>query len=281
MRVARLVLPSRSHFDLKCLRLDRDGASGHDDVTFGVGAEAGSGSLSGSERELARRLRDFAPSILHVYGSGLVPHRLVSAAAAPWIADRTLSASRPLIGRAPATQALALGSSIPEPVADEFFAPRAHREGGARPRVGSIRQSPRTATARDLVEARIRRFRDDVDWALFDAPPSAEEMARLDLWVDLADDDAELDGLVAEALVLGLPVVATRTPANRIRTGDGRAALLCPKGDPNELAHAVVTMLFKPERREPILAAASSLREQFRPAARHAALLRAYAEVTR
>jgi glycosyltransferase involved in cell wall biosynthesis len=106
-------------------------------------------------------------------------------------------------------------------------------------------------------------------------------MRTFDLWVDLADDENDLDGLVGEAIALGLPVVATRTAANLRRTADGKAAALCPKGDHNEMAHAIVTMLFKPERSAPILEAAAALREQFRPAKRREALRVAYAEVLR
>ena len=281
MRVARVVLPSRSHFDLKCLKNDRDAASNTGQLVLSLGTEVLGDALPGSERELAGRLRQFAPSILHIYGSGRVPHALVSAARAPWLADRPLAVSRPLFGRSPDPQARALGLSVPEPVDVEYFESRAQRPPASRPRVGSLRQSPRTAVSRDLVDARIRRFRDDVDWILFDAPPSPAQMAQLDLWVDLSSDDVELDGLVTEALVLGLPVVAARTDANVLRTGDGRAAMLCPKGDPNEMAHAVVTMLFKPERREPFIAAAGSLRDRFRPEARRAALARVYAEIAR
>jgi glycosyltransferase involved in cell wall biosynthesis len=147
--------------------------------------------------------------------------------------------------------------------------------------IGTLRRGSTIASHRDLTEARIRRFRDDVDWQLFEEPPPASRMASLSLWFDPADDEEDLDGLVCEAIVLGVPVVASRTAANRRRTDDGRAAALCPKGDPNEMAHAIVTMLFKPERTVPLRTAALEVRERFRPAKRRAALLSAYAEVTR
>jgi len=281
MRVGRLLLATRSHFDLKCFQLDGEGAEASGEAAWCLPGATTAPLEPRSEVEISRALRSFDPDILHVYGSGLVPHPLLSAAGvSPWIADRSLGTTRPLFGRRPRAQARILVELIAEPVADEYFVPRPPRAASPRPRIGSLRHSSRAASSRDLAEARIRRFRDDVDWLLFDSPPGAEEMASLDLWVDLAADESDLDGLVGEALALGLPLVATRTEANRRRTADGRAAALCPKGDPNEMAHAIVTMLFKPERATPLLTAAIELRERFRTERRREALRAVYAEVT-
>ncbi|MFA6956589.1 MAG: glycosyltransferase [Thermoanaerobaculia bacterium] len=280
MRVARLLLATRSHFDLKCFRLDSAGSQAPTEDRWCLPGRSEPGLEARSEGEIARALRSSAPQLLHVYGSGTVPHQLLSATGgAPWLADRSLGASRPFFGHRPRAQARILAERIAEPVADEYFAPRPPRAASARRRVGSQRQSSRSESARDLADARIRRFRDDIDWFLFDTPPTADEMATLDLWVDLADEETDLDGMVGEALALGLPLVATRTAANRRRTADGRAAALCPSRDPNEMAHAIVTMLFKPERATPILTAAAEVRDQFRAETRREALRLAYAEV--
>lgn len=280
MRVARLLLATRSHFDLKCFRVDSDGSHPAEEERWCLPGTLDGGLEARPEGEIARALRDFAPDVLHVYGSGPVPHQLLSASgSAPWLADRSLEAARPLFGRRPRAQTRVLAERIAEPVADEYFAARPPRAASARRRVGSQRQSSRSESARDLADARIKRFRDDIDWFLFDTPPTADEMATLDLWVDLADEETDLDGMVGEALALGLPLVATRTAANRRRTADGRAAALCPSRDPNEMAHAIVTMLFKPERATPILTAAAGVRDQFRAEKRREALRLAYAEV--
>jgi len=280
MRIARLLLATRTHFDLKCFRLDGEGSKASGEAAWCLPGPGGAGLEFQAEGEVARALRSYAPDILHVYGSGAVPHTLLSAAgAAPWLSDRSLAATRPLFGRRPRAQAQILAAKIAEPVADEYFVSRPPRTAAARRKVGSLGHSQRAVSTRDLTDARIRRFRDDVDWYLFEVPPSAGEMAALDLWVDLASDESDLDGLVGEALALGLPLVATRTEANRRRTADGRAAALCPKGDPNEMAHAIVTMLFKPERATPLLTAAAELRERFRTESRREALRAVYAEV--
>ena len=279
MRVARVLLPSHSGFDLKCFRIDRAAGAGSSDVSWTLAGRGAAALGSTPERQLTRELRELAPAVLHVYGFGPVPHTLIAAAGGPWLSDRALQVSRPLLGRRPRERAKALFEEIPEPVADEYFAAIPPFTSSARPIVGTLRRGSRIASSCELVDARIRRFRDDVDWRLFDAPPPAESMASVDLWLDPATDEDDLDGLVCEAIALGLPVVASRTSANRRRTDDGRAAALCPKSDPNEMAHAIVTMLFKPERTARFRAASSEIRERFRSARRLEALLAAYAEV--
>jgi glycosyltransferase involved in cell wall biosynthesis len=103
---------------------------------------------------------------------------------------------------------------------------------------------------RNVVEqahSRLTRFRDDVEWHLFERVPSPEDLAGVEAWVDPAVDDTDLDGFVAEALVVGLPVVASRTKINASRLEQGRTGFLVPPRDPNELTHAILAALFKPE----------------------------------
>ena len=95
--------------------------------------------------------------------------------------------------------------------------------------------------------ARIRRFRDDVDWQIFDQRPSPEDLGSVDLWVDPAAEENDFDGFTAEALVVGLPVVATRTPINNLRLEQGRTGFLVPPRDPNEMTHVILSALFKTE----------------------------------
>lgn len=280
MRVARVLLPSFSGFDLKCFRIDRAADGGLAEASWTLASRGSAAPGSVPERELTRELREFSPTLLHVYGSGPVPQSLITAGGAPWVADRALEASRALLGRRPRGRSKALFDEVPEPVGEEFFEAPAAIAPSARPTIGTLQRGSSIASRCDLTHARIRRFRDDVEWQLFDAPPSVSAMSALSLWVDPADDEDDLDGLVCEAIALGVPVVATRTAANRRRSDDGRAAALCPVKDPNEMAHAIVTMLFKPERSLPLRAAASEIRDRFRPERRRAALLAAYAEVS-
>lgn len=279
MRVARVLLASFSGFDLKCFRIDRAAGAGASEASWALANAPAAGRSPIPERQLVRELRAFSPEIVHVYGTSAVPHTLITVAGVPWIADRRLEVRRPLLGRRPRARSKSLIDDVAEPVDDEFFAAASSTIRSERPTIGTLRRGSRTASSRELAAARIRRFRDDVEWLLFDTHPGPEAMAALSLWVDPTGDEEDLDGLVCEAIVLGVPVVATRTTANRRRTDDGRAAALCPTDDPNELAHAIVTMLFKPERSAPLCAVARTLRERFRPARRREALLAAYAEV--
>jgi len=129
--------------------------------------------------------------------------------------------------------------------------------------------------------SRVARFRDDIDWDVFDTVPSRSELSNLNAWVDPVLEEMDYDGLVAEALVAGLPVVAAKTDMNRDRLADGRAGFLVPVNDPNELVHAILAALFKPEVRDPRLEFAAQTRERFRRENRARRLRDIYAEVAR
>ncbi|HEX7706378.1 MAG TPA: glycosyltransferase [Thermoanaerobaculia bacterium] len=123
---------------------------------------------------------------------------------------------------------------------------------------------------------RAQRFRSDVIWKRFSHPPRAADLRAIDLWVDPTGDYADLDGFVAEAMVAGLPVIATRTPINSIRTENGRTGILVPIDDPNELTHAILTALFKPETVTGRQQAALQTLAKFKPRQRLRALVQLY-----
>ena len=124
--------------------------------------------------------------------------------------------------------------------------------------------------------SRIHRFRDDVTWNVYDHVPTPEDLLEVDAWVDPAADDSDLDGFVAEALVVGLPVVATRTALNTIRLERGRTGLLVPVNDPNELTHAILAMLFKSEVAQNKTEAARQTASKFRARQRMRVLVHMY-----
>jgi glycosyltransferase involved in cell wall biosynthesis len=115
----------------------------------------------------------------------------------------------------------------------------------------------------DLTLHRLHRFRDDIDWLVFDHAPTLDDLGTIDAWVDPAASEADFDGFVAEALAAGLAVVATRTSINLQRTEKGRTALLVPS-DPNELTHAILAALFKAEVLRPRIDAARQTISKFR-----------------
>ena len=109
--------------------------------------------------------------------------------------------------------------------------------------IGSI-AGPRPHV-RELVDGamrRLARFRDDVEWLVWDGLPERSELEGLHLWVDPAVEPADRDGFVVEALFMSIPVLATRTPVNESRLAEGAGRLV--RCDPNELTHAIARALF-------------------------------------
>ncbi|MFP5245994.1 MAG: glycosyltransferase [Thermoanaerobaculia bacterium] len=151
---------------------------------------------------------------------------------------------------------------VPEAVEDGYFEQREKRSNEIKV-VGSFAR----ADTKKLVEqtvGRIERFRSDVRWQIYDHVATPEDLATVDAWVDPAVSENDFDGFTAEALVVGLPVVATRTPINVWRLEQGRTGLLVPPGDPNEMTHAILSILFKGEVAETKLAAARQTVSKFR-----------------
>ena len=112
---------------------------------------------------------------------------------------------------------------------------------------------------------RLHRTRDDIEWLLLDRVPGPDDFAPFDAWVDPAIDANDFDGFVAEALVCGKVVVASRTPINVKRLEEGRNGLLVPPGDGNELTHAILAALFKPEVAQQKIEAAQQTISKFHP----------------
>lgn len=131
----------------------------------------------------------------------------------------------------------------------------------------------------ELTQARIQRFRNDIEWLLFDAPPTPDDLALVEAWVDPTPSDDDYDGCVAEALVASRVVVASRTPINVRRLDKGLSGFLVPPGDPNELTHAILTALFKPEVALKKIEGARLTAGKFRPRQRLRVLERLYQAV--
>ena len=112
---------------------------------------------------------------------------------------------------------------------------------------------------------RVHRTREDIEWVTFDEAPAPEQFAEADVWIDPAIDEQDYDGFVAEALVSALPVVASRTAINVQRLEKGRTGFLVPLNDPNELTHAILSALFKPEVAQQKIEAAQQTMAKFRP----------------
>lgn len=230
--------------------------------------------------DLLNTLSRGSASLLHVHGTGEPPRRLLRGLTIPWICDHRMKLPRSLFRPVPTPAVVLADRELPEAVSDDWFVVRHVSDGraGAR-RVGSFARNDRARNNSEQSSGRIRRFREDVEWILFDAPPTPDELAALDLWVDPASSEDDVDGMVPEALACLTPVVAAKTERNSKRLDGGKAGLLPPVGDHNEMTHAVLNVLFKEEVAAPLRRHARLVRERFRPANRRAAIEAVYAEV--
>jgi glycosyltransferase involved in cell wall biosynthesis len=171
---------------------------------------------------------------------------------------------------------------IPEAVADIYFDCSATKQPSGRATIGTYARSP----LRNIIEqtaGRIQRYRDDVDWLLFETFPSPDDLQGVDVWVDPANDENnaehDLDGFVAEAIAAGTAVIASRTAINTQRLEKGRTGVLVPPRDPNEWTHAILAVLFKPEFHQTRVIAAQQTASKFRSRHRIRALTQLYESI--
>lgn len=287
VKVAQLLLGNASHYDRKCQLIDRETlASEAALVTFtaGDGAYEDDQGEKLSLGELTARLsRDV--DLLHLYGPLGKEKAVLRALPVPYVASEQLESGmfswRAAIPRPAAVISPFRDLMVPEAVDKEFFDMRRPQRTGQETLFLGTFASGRAGVTElcELTLVRLSRFREDLEWELFETPLSTEALTALNVWIDPAIDPSDYDGFVAEALVAGLPVVACRTPINRQRLEDGAAGYLVPPNDPNELAHAILAALFKPEVTEPRLDRARHSRDRFLPEVRAARLLETYQRV--
>ncbi|HEY0160909.1 MAG TPA: glycosyltransferase [Thermoanaerobaculia bacterium] len=269
MRIAQILLPGASAYDRKCQRVDRAAlAASHEVIAASVAEAAASGA-----------------QVAHVYGppspADFVRFPIPYVATAPLPSRSLWSAglsARRLFRRPvpPGAVVSPVGDApLPEAVEEHWFG------AGHRPvtRDAKVIASFARDAVRPLVDktlSRIGRFRSDVTWHLYEKEPAPEDLAGVDAWIDPAAGETDFDGFVAEALVLGLPVVAVRTPLNAWRLENGRTGFLVPPDDPNEMTHAILAALFKVEVAESRQLAAKQTASKFRPRQRLRMLTRLY-----
>jgi glycosyltransferase involved in cell wall biosynthesis len=163
-------------------------------------------------------------------------------------------------------------SDLPEAVAEEYFAVHdSRRRLSSTYTIGSFYRRPIVRVVEQAVP-RLHRTRPDIEWLLLDHVPTPADFAQFDAWIDPAVDEKDFDGFVAEALVCGKVVVASRTAINVKRLEKGRTGFLVPPGDANELTHAILAALFKPELAQQKIEDARQTISKFHPRQRLRAL---------
>ncbi len=282
MKVVHLLLAGASRFDRTCASIDAAFDPEVDSETYDLCPGADSKATVLSHGEIVERLRSHDISLVHMHGSTSPPAKLMTRLTVPWVSDRPLPLPRSFFLRIAPPSAVLATREVPEAVEDEWFIDATSRQEPAG--VATVGTYVRSDQSRNRVEqayGRIQRFRDDVTWTFFEEPPAPAELSALDLWVDPATGDDDHDGMVVEAIVCRTLVVASRTAPNTRRLDSGRAGVLTPSGDHNELTHAVLNALFKEEVRAPRLLHAAQIRDRFRPERRRAAVGAIYREIVR
>ncbi|HEX7418989.1 MAG TPA: glycosyltransferase [Thermoanaerobaculia bacterium] len=274
MRILQIMLPGASEFEKKCQRIDFASLSPKHEVMV---------VTSTRDTPLA--------DVAHIYGPVPLPPGPLVGFTTPYVASSAPARSRLSLRRP--TQPAVIASvwvpasagtvraeartHAPEAVEEIYFASNATTRPPSNILGSFARPSTMNFVEQTLV--RIGRFRDDVTWKLFDHPPSPDDLAGVDVWVDPAVDEADLDGFVAEAVVSEKIVVASRTEMNAQRLEQGRTGFLVPPKDPNELTHAILAALFKPEVAQSKIEAARQTAGKFRPRQRSRVLERIYETV--
>lgn len=246
MRIAQILLPNALEYERKSQRADRAALSERHEVfvTTPDGAQNA--------------------DVAHVYASGELPSAPFVGFRVPYVSSVDVRKSRWPLRRPVPPRQLLTPESLPEVVEDIFFSRQpAFGTGRGQKIIGSFgRESTRNAVEQTL--SRIHRFREDIRWKVFADPPAPNDLAGVDLWADPAVEENDYDGFVAEALVVGLPVVASRTRINAQRLEQGRTGLLVPPRDPNEMTHAILAALFKSEVAQAKIQAARQTVSKFR-----------------
>jgi hypothetical protein len=253
--IAQLLLPGASEYERKSQRIDFESLSAEHDVRIGEAADA---------------------DLIHVYA----PDEMRVDLKLPYVSNvhprrrrfRQMMQPERVITPLKGTP----DSFISEAVEEKYFGSATRATDN--PTVGTFAR-PQLRNIIEQTAARMQRYRDDVDWLLFDAAPSPDDLRGVDVWVDPAMTENDFDGFVAEAIVAGTVVVASRTAINVQRLEKGRTGVLVPPGDPNEWTHAILAALFKPEFRNSKTVAAQQTASKFRPRHRARALIELYASI--
>ena len=261
MIIAQLLLPGASEYERKSQKIDFASLSEQHDVRVG--------EVTGADIVQIYAPREFDPALIRdiraPYVSNARPKlRLFRRTAQP----------RHVITPLKDTE----NAHIPEAVDDRYFGNPATGQPGNRATIGTFSRKS-LHNIMEQTAARIQRYRDDVDWLLFDTAPSPEDLRGVDVWVDPAVADDDYDGFVAEAIAAGIPVIASRTAINTQRLEKGRTGVLVPSGDPNEWTHAILAALFKPEFHHDKVIAARQTASKFRPRHRCQALIQLYESI--
>ena len=267
MKIAQLLLAGAPEYERKSQRVDFAALAAMHEVIL--------------LHDPAAVVRGSGARVAHVYGPPELPRAPFVGFPIPYIASGDLPRRRFALRRPAEPEYVVTplrdgpGELLPEAVEEEYFDLKAAAEPPHSKVVGSFRRSGLDNIVQQTI-ARIARFRDDMIWHVHERPPTPSDLAGVDVWVDPALREDDFDGFVAEAMVAGRVVVASRTAINVQRTEKGRTGFLVPQNDPNELTHAILAAIFKPEVAHSKMEAARQTLSKFRPRQRLRVLAHMY-----
>lgn len=274
MKPVQILMPDASSFQQRSQRLDRSALEPLMPIET---IEIGRPGRSRARRLIREALARTGATVAHVYASSPLPGGVMSLIEVPVVAS--VAGARPLLPwKRPREPRIRLGSSpdntLPPVVEEGWFTSGNIAIGDGGTRIGVLL---RDGEARDLVEGarqRISRFRDDVRWVTFNQVPTPEEMRQISVWFAPSSDDP--DNGVPEAMAAARAIVAVRSEASRRLLAEGAAGFLVPASDANEVTHAILAALFKPELNAPRRQRAREAAEEFRAARRAERLIEIY-----
>lgn len=295
MHVTQLLIDGSSLYEQKCQAIDfglLSPALAMRRLTFDGRVVRDEEGTMIAPRVFADFLSSSGTDLLHIYASEPVPANVITKLTVPWIAPvsqrpgRRLPWSRPRVPRVRVPPEWSVESPedhpLPEPIDEQYSHSPTTVPAAPPPYILGSYTGTRPGVHDFCVEvmARLTRFRDDVDWLLYDEAPSAAEIDAVTAWVDPAINPDDPDGFVAEAMLRRRVVIGSRTAANIYRLEQGTSGFLAPLRDANEMAHAIAQVLFRPELRGPRLANAEHGLSRFDPAQRARVLSVLYEKVT-
>src|SRR6185436_1030129 len=160
MRIAQIVIPHASEYERKCQRVDAAALAASHEVALVSIADA------------------VGFDVAHVYAGDELPTGPFRRFPIPYVASHDVRRSRWPFGKPVAPEYVVTPEQLPEAVEERYFVERPAQSPPLHYTLGTF-GAKRKGVA-NMVEqtlTRIHRFRDDIDWNLYDAVPTPEALA--------------------------------------------------------------------------------------------------------
>src|ERR1700687_5652563 len=158
MRIAQIVFPTATEYERKSQRTDFSSLSGRHEVT-----------VLSSTRALPK------VDVAHIYGGSPLPPAELVGFSTPYVSSSRPGRRRFALRWAAEPRMILSPLEVPEAVDDAYFV-ESPPKSAATHIIGSFARSS-IANIVEQTLARVGRFREDVEWTLFDHAPSPIDLA--------------------------------------------------------------------------------------------------------